>query len=109
MENRNFFDRPYEIEQYWEEIGIQLEVDDTTLQDIRIYNRGSDMRSPTDNAAFRDMFRAWLKQENPPPTWLNFVNALERFKLQEYADYLRSKYCKCVRFICNSVYRTTWR
>ena len=76
----------------WELIGIQLEVDDEELKCIRGKYTSEDRCDG--HLAFQDMIRVWIKQEKPPPTWLSFVEALERLKkYPEFADHLRSKYC----------------
>lgn len=92
VEYKVFHDKDaYKIENCWEEIGIQLEISETELKDIRYAER----RYGHSDTAFRDMLRVWLKQKNPSPTWSSFAEALERVKFQEFADYLRSKYCMC--------------
>ena len=85
--------RPYEVESCWEEIGIQLEIDDQELEDIR--RRCTSKTQGCDNTrAFKDTIRIWVKQDKPPPTWPGFVEALERLKIfPHFVNYLRSKYC----------------
>jgi acyl-CoA reductase-like NAD-dependent aldehyde dehydrogenase len=71
----------------WEAIGIQLGVADKELDAFR------EKHGTVPTYAFRDMIRVWEKQDNPPPTWSNFVKALERLNIfQKLADQLRSKY-----------------
>ena len=100
VEYKDFFGKDtYIIESCWEEIGIQLEVDYSELKVIRgdYHDYGRDNQRL--NIAFREMISHWLKQENPPPTWSSFAEALERVKFQEFADHLRSKYV-CVFILC---------
>ena len=79
----------FDVERHWEEIGIQIGVKEQLLLYIR------DKRKISCGEAFKTMIRSWLNQENPPPTWLSFVEALERLKIcSKLASHLRSKYCK---------------
>ena len=82
-----------EAEQRWEDIGVQLEIDEEVLDKYRLYhNDEMDM-------VFRKVIKAWVNQTYPPPTWLNFVEALERLQIcSTLAHHLRSKYCKY--FVC---------
>ena len=93
MEYRNPSRDTYLIENEWEQIGIQLEVADEELEKIR--RRHTSKYSHNNTLAFQDMIRVWVKQENPPPTWLSLVEAFERLKIHPtLASRLRSKYCK---------------
>ena len=68
MEHKTSSDRQ-EAESCWEEIGIQLEIEDYQLGHIR--NKHTDKNNfPTHKSdlAFRDMLRAWFKKDNPTPT-----------------------------------------
>ena len=77
-----------EAEEYWEDIGIQLQIVDETLEDI-----GS--KSLSYEGSFQRMIRAWMKQEKPQPTWSTFVEALEELNIcKNLSAQLRSKYCK---------------
>ena len=79
-----------EAEEHWDDIGIQLEIDDEKLGEIR-----STARDGGDKEAFKCMVRAWMKQKKPQPTWLNFVEALEHLNVcKSLSAHLRSKYCK---------------
>ena len=85
-------ERMNDLECKWEQIGIQLEVADEELQHIRVRYTSQDHCD--DTLAFQELIRVWIKQESPPPTWLRFVEALERLKINpKLADHLRSKYC----------------
>ena len=87
--------KSYEIEKCWEEIGIQLEVDDEELQDIRRRcSPNKNVYSFNYTGAFKDTMRVWIKQDEPQPTWARFVEALERLKkFPQFVKHLRSKYC----------------
>ena len=77
-----------EAEQHWEDIGIQLEVDENLLDRYTTSISG-------DTRIFKSVIRGWVKQMCPPPTWLSFVEALERLQIcSTLASHLRSKYCK---------------
>ena len=105
VEYKEFYGKDkYEIEGCWEEIGIQLKVDDYSLRSIISDNAETEYRTARNNFAFRDMITRWLKQENPPPTWSSFVEALERVKLLKFAHHLRSKYGMHTCFVGSSVY-----
>ena len=81
-----------EAEQHWEDIGIQLEVDEDMLDRCRS-SMFSDRKEYT--GIFKGIIRGWVKQMCPPPTWLSFVEALERLQIcSTLASHLRSKYCK---------------
>ena len=84
----------HQAEKNWEEIGIQLEMDITSLRNIRARNTDNNDYHMSD-LAFREMLVEWLKQNKHPPTWLSFVEALDRLKIcQNLANHLRSKFCK---------------
>ena len=93
----------YEITNNWEDIGIQLDIADEELAAIsREYIIKTDEGSYVDSKqAFRNMIRVWVKQVNPPPTWSNFVKALERLNIVPmFTDHLRSKYCGTWKSYC---------
>ena len=80
-----------EADKRWDDIGIQLEVDDQRLN----YIRGHDVRRARD--AFRSMISTWVKQKKPQPTWLNFVEALDRLNMcKNLSTHLRTNYCKLI-------------
>ena len=84
------------IVDHWEDIGLQLDINDEELVAIGKRHTTStvDGSQHNSNQAFRDMIRVWIKQVNPPPTWSNFVKAFERLNIfQDFIDQLRSKYC----------------
>ena len=86
----------FQIIHRWEDIGIQLDIADEKLAAIRRNHTTYTDDGPHHDSgqAFRDMIRVWIKQVNPPPTWSNFVKALERLNIaQKLTNRLQSKYC----------------
>ena len=85
------------IMERWENIGLQLDIADEKLVAIRrkhTISTTDDGLHHDYNQAFRDMIRVWVKQVNPPPTWLNFVKAFECLNVHhKFTEELRSKYC----------------
>ena len=71
----------------WENIGIQLDIDDEDLRYIK-YDYIWDSMS-----CFREMCRIWLKRVYPPPSWSAVVRALEFLGHDNLASNLRCKYC----------------
>ena len=87
-----------EADERWYDVGIQLEIDDEKLDEIRRCTSKFDGRKEI----FKYVVRAWMKQEKPQPTWLNFVEALEHLDIcKSISAYLRSKYCKLTYSNCN--------
>ena len=72
---------------FWEDIGVELQIDDGDLAQIRLDN-AMDSRG-----CLREMLRKWLARVNPRPTWTAIVEALEQLGDEELAGRLRSKYC----------------
>ena len=71
----------------WYNLGLQLGVEDTELEDIKINNPGNL------EACRRDMFRAWLRII-PSPSYQHLVEALVTVREVREADYLCKKYGK---------------
>lgn len=69
----------------WEDIGIDLKIDDGTLANIK--QEQQQMRG-----RLREMLRTWLKQVDPQPTWTAIVEAVELID-PSHAQKLKSKYC----------------
>ena len=91
----NEYDRQGPIESNWFDIGLQLNVRTEKLQYIRHHNHDEGpLGAHHDDYSFRDMLAEWLEQKKPSPTWLSLVNALKLSNCPEFAEYLRSKYCK---------------
>jgi hypothetical protein len=79
-----------EAENHWDDIGIQLEIDDGILENISERNPFYGSRE-----SFKAMVRAWVKQKNPQPS--TFIEALECLNIcKNLSAHLRSKYCKYV-------------
>ena len=70
----------------WEDIGIQLDVDDGDLQLIKSNNAGNN------SSCLRDMLRKWLTQTSPERSWITIVEAVEFLGDKELARKLRCKY-----------------
>ena len=71
----------------WEYIGIQLDIEDGQLKQIKSDN-------PSDSkACLCEMLRVWLKRINPPPSWSEMVEALESQGNEDIASQMRAKYC----------------
>ena len=71
----------------WEDIGIELEVDDDKLVQIRTEFSGDNKK------CLREMMREWLKGNYPPPSWEAIAQVMDDMKENELATHLRSKYC----------------
>ena len=78
----------YSVASDWENIGIQLDIDDKDFRYIRSQNNIRDSMS-----CFREMCRIWLKRVYPPPSWSAVVRALEFLGHDNLASNLRCKYC----------------
>ena len=70
----------------WEDIGIQLDIDDGELQTIKSNNAGDN------SACLREMLRKWLAQTSPVPSWSAIIEAAEYLGDQQLASRLRIKY-----------------
>ena len=85
----------WKVERNWFDIGIQLDVPASNLQFIRRENHDEGpMGAHYDDRSFRDMLSQALEQKKPSPTWLSLVKAFMLSNCPEFADQLRSKYCK---------------
>ena len=71
----------------WENIGIQLDVEDGQLKQIKSNNPGDS------KACLRDMLRTWLTRVCPPPSWSQLVEALEIESYEDIASRIKTKYC----------------
>ena len=69
----------------WYELGLQLGVEDTKLEEIEMDNRG-DLK-----ACRRNMFRAWLKV-TPSPSYKQLAEALMAVGEVKEAQLLHKKY-----------------
>ena len=72
----------------WEDLGIQLGINDAQLIHIKSDNTGDS------KGCLREMFREWLKSIEPLPSWPAVVNALENLRSDpSFVQNLKSKYC----------------
>ena len=69
----------------WENIGIQLELEDGQLKQIKSDNGNAD-------ACLREMLRVWLNRVAPPPSWSAMADALDTLGHQDIATRLRTVY-----------------
>ena len=70
----------------WEDIGIQLDIEEGQLKQIKSDNAGDS------KACLREMLRVWLRRVAPPPSWQAMANALDTLGHQDIATHLRTKY-----------------
>ena len=70
----------------WEDIGIELDIDDGDLQTIKSNNVGNS------SSCLRDMLRKWLTKTFPEPSWIAIVEAIEHLGDEELATKIKSKY-----------------
>ena len=71
----------------WENIGIQLDVEDSDLKQVKADNSGDS------KACLREMLRMWLSRVDPPPSWSAIVEALDNLGHQDIAQRISTKYC----------------
>ena len=70
----------------WEDIGIQLDIEEGILKQIRTDNAGEC------RACLREMLRIWLSRVDPPPTWSAIAEAVEILGHEDIAKHLRTNY-----------------
>ena len=70
----------------WEDIGVELQADDGGLRQIKQDN-ANDSKS-----CLRELFRKWLTQVSPEPSWAAIAEALEHLGDEDLARTLKSKY-----------------
>ena len=68
----------------WEDIGIQLSIDDGQLEQLRSDNHD------VSKACLRGMLRLWLKRVDPAPSWSAIAEAIGVVGDEQLADHLRS-------------------
>ena len=67
----------------WEDIGVELEIDDGELKGIKKDN-------PSDSkSCLRELARKWLSRVDPPPSWAAIADALENIGDEQLASKLR--------------------
>ena len=70
----------------WEDIGIELEIDDGILKQIKSDN-------PADSkSCLRELFRKWLSQGDPSPSWASIIEAVEGIGDEDLARKLKHSY-----------------
>ena len=69
----------------WEDIGIQLDIDDGELAKVKADHQGC-------GSCLREMLRIWLKKV-AEPSWKDLVEALEYLGEEKLAQHLKDKYC----------------
>ena len=70
----------------WEDIGIQLDIDEGHLRQIKSDNSGDS------RACLREILRIWLSHIDPPPSWSAMADAIETLGYHDIAAYLRMQY-----------------
>ena len=71
----------------WEDIGVELEIDDGDLKQIKSDNPGDS------KSCLRELFRKWLSQVDPQPSWTVIVDAVQGLGDEDLASRIKSKYC----------------
>ena len=70
----------------WEGIGVELQVDDGELRQIRQDRPGDS------TGCLLELFRKWLTQTSPEPAWTTIVEALQHLGDEDLARTIRFKY-----------------
>ena len=70
----------------WENIGIQLEIEEGQLKRIKSDNAGDCI------ACLREMLRVWLSRVAPPPSWSAMADAVDTLGCEDIATHLRTTY-----------------
>lgn len=70
----------------WEDIGVELEVDDGVLKQIKVDNPGDS------KSCLRNLFREWLKRGDPQPKWAEIAESIEGIGDEELASKIKGKY-----------------
>jgi hypothetical protein len=68
----------------WEDIGIELDIEEGQLKQIKSDNAGEC------NACLREMLRVWLSRVALPPSWSAMADALDSLGHQDIATQLRT-------------------
>ena len=76
----------YKVADKWEDIGIQLDIDEDLLCKVKSDNHG-------DKNCLREMLRIWLKRESPQSSWTDLAEGLEYLEEEDLAKKLKEKYC----------------
>ena len=70
----------------WEDIGIQLDIEEGQLKQIKADNVGDSRR------CLREMLRVWLDRVEPFPTWSDVAMAIESLGHEDIATHIRTNY-----------------
>ena len=69
----------------WEDIGIQLGIEDGLLRQVKADNE-------TSGRCLREMLRIWLTRVDPPPSWPAIIDALNVLGEDSLAQHLKETY-----------------
>lgn len=72
----------------WEDIGVQLQLGDGDLEQIKLDNNGCCKR------CLRDMFRKWLAQVSNKCSWLTIIHAIHDLGDERLAATLSERYIR---------------
>ena len=72
----------------WEDIGIMLSISVRNLNEIK-----SAPGNQSSQSCLREMFKLYLQRDNPPPSWIAIVEALEFLQEGTLAEKIKSKHC----------------
>ena len=72
----------------WEDIGIELEIEDGTLKQIKLDNPGDS------KCCLRELLRKWLNQADPLPSWASIIEAVDGIGDESLARRLKEEYIK---------------
>ena len=70
----------------WEDIGIELDIEEGQLRQIKSDNAGDS------KACLREMLRVWLSRVAPPPSWSAMADALDTLGHEDVATHLKTVY-----------------
>ena len=72
----------------WEDIGVELEVDDGDRRQIKSDNPGDS------KSCLRELLTKWLQRVDPQPSWKDIVETVsEGLGDEDLASRIKSKYC----------------
>ena len=71
----------------WEDVGVELDVDDGILRQIKMDNPGDS------KSCLRELFRKWLSHVDPQPKWADIVEAVKGIGDEELASKIKAIYC----------------
>ena len=74
----------------WEDIGIQLDVEEGQLNQIKVDNPGES------GSCLQEMLKIWPKKVDPKPSWSSMADALEVVGEESLAEHIRRSYCNTI-------------